>query len=54
MSTKSAPSDPEEMSEEEKDDLLARLAEDVEDEDPVLSKAFALASQVSTESEGSN
>lgn len=53
MSTKPVSTDPEEMSEEEKDDLLARLADDVEDEDPVLSQAFALASQVDS-SEGSN
>lgn len=53
MSSESRYPRTEQMSEAEKDDLLERLADEVEDEDPVLSRAFELASQVSL-SEGSN
>jgi hypothetical protein len=49
MSTRSPPTDTDEMSEEEKDDLLERLAEKVADDDPELSAALELASQASSE-----
>ena len=49
MSTARQPDDTEEMSEDEKDALLERLAEKVADDDPELSAALELASQVSSE-----
>ena len=49
MSTRSASTDTEERSEEEKSALLERLAEKVADDDPELSTMLELASQASPE-----